>query len=82
MKDQLSPLGKILDGFVLSCDIKAIKPDRKMFEEILHKYELKPANCIFLDDIESNTKMAESLGIKAYQVKQRSDVLDILQRFE
>ena len=82
LKDQLSPLGKILDGFVLSCDIKAIKPDRKMFEEILHKYELKPANCIFLDDIESNTKMAESLGIKAYQVKQRSDVLDILQRFE
>lgn len=82
LKDQLSPLAEILDGFVLSCDIKAIKPDPKMFEEILQKYGLDPANCIFLDDVKENTKMAESLGIKAYQVKQRSDVVDILQRFE
>jgi len=82
LKDQLAPLEKILDGFVLSCDIKAIKPDRKMFEEILHKYQLNPANCVFLDDIADNTKMAESLGIRAYQVKQRSDVVDILKKFE
>ena len=82
LKNQLAPLAKILDGFVLSCDIKVIKPDRKMFEEILSKYELDPANCVFLDDLADNTKMAESLGIKAYQVKQRSDVVDILQRFE
>ena len=82
LKDQLSPLAEILNGFVLSCDIKAIKPDPKMFEEILQKYELDPANCLFLDDVKENTKMAESLGIKAYQVKQRSDVVDILQRFE
>ena len=82
LKNQLAPLEKILDGFVLSCDIKAIKPDPKMFEEILHKYQLDPANCVFLDDIVDNTKIAESLGIKAYQVKQRSDVVDILKKFE
>ena len=82
LKNQLAPLAKILDGFVLSCDIKVIKPDRKMFEEILRKYELNPANCVFLDDIADNTNMAESLGIKAYQVKQRSDVVDILKKFE
>ena len=82
LKDQLAPLEKILDGFVLSCDIKAIKSNRKMFEEILRKYQLDPANCVFLDDIADNTNMAESLGIKAYQVKQRSDVVDILKKFE
>lgn len=82
LQEQLSPLNEILDGFVLSCDIKAIKPDRKMFEEILHKYDLDPANCIFLDDVKDNTKMAESLGIKAYQVKHRGDVVDILKTFE
>lgn len=82
LKNQLSPLNGILDGFVLSCDIKAIKPYSKMFEEILCKYQLNPVNCIFLDDVKDNTKMAESLGIKAYQVKQRSDVVDILKKFE
>ena len=82
LEEQLSPLNEILDGFVLSCDIKAIKPDPKMFEEILHKYDLNPENCIFLDDVKDNTKMAESLGIKAYQVKHRGDVVDILKTFE
>ncbi|WP_248034788.1 HAD family phosphatase [Streptococcus sp. oral taxon 431] len=82
LEEQLSPLNEILDGFILSCNIKAIKPDPKMFEEILHKYDLNPENCIFLDDVKDNTKMAESLGIKAYQIKKRSDVVDILQRFE
>ena len=82
LEEQLSPLNEILDGFVLSCDIKAVKPDRKIFEEILHKYDLNAENCIFLDDVKDNTKMAESLGIRAYQVKQRSDVVDILKKFE
>ena len=82
LEEQLSPLNEILDGFVLSCDIKAVKPDRKIFEEILHKYDLNAENCIFLDDVKDNTKMAESLGIKAYQVKKRSDVVDILKTFE
>ena len=81
LEDQLSPLKELLDGFVLSCDIKAIKPDLAMFKEILDKYQLDPANCVFLDDIEDNTSVAEKLGIKAYQVKKRSDVVDILKSY-
>ena len=81
LDEQLSPLKELLDGFVLSCDIKAIKPDLAMFKEILDKYQLDPANCIFLDDIEDNTSAAEKLGIKAYQVKKRGDVVDILKSY-
>ncbi|UJD00672.1 HAD-IA family hydrolase [Streptococcus oralis] len=81
LEEQLSPLKELLDGFVLSCDIKAIKPDLAMFKEILDKYQLNPTNCVFLDDIEDNTIAAEKLGIKAYQVKKRSDVVDILKSY-
>ena len=81
LDEQLSPLKELLDGFVLSCDIKAIKPDLAMFKEILDKYQLDPTNCVFLDDIEDNTSAAEKLGIKAYQVKKRSDVVDILKSY-
>ena len=81
LEEQLSPIKELLDGFVLSCDIKAIKPDLAMFKEILDKYQLDPANCVFLDDIEDNTIAAEKLGIKAYQVKKRSDVVDILKSY-
>ena len=81
LDEQLSPLKELLDGFVLSCDIKAIKPDLAMFKEILDKYQLDPANCIFLDDIEDNTSAAQKLGIRAYQIKKRSDVVDILKSY-
>ena len=81
LEEQLSPIKELLDGFILSCDIKAIKPDLTMFKEILDKYQLDPANCVFLDDIEDNTSAAEKLGIKAYQVKKRSDVVDILKSY-
>ena len=81
LDEQLSPLKEVLDGFVLSCDIKAIKPDLAMFKGILDKYQLDPTNCVFLDDIEDNTIAAEKLGIKAYQVKKRSDVVDILKSY-
>ena len=81
LEEQLSPLKELLDGFVLSCDIKAIKPDLAMFKEILDKYQLDPTNCVFLDDIEDNTNAAQKLGIKAHQVKKRSDVVDILKSY-
>ena len=81
LEEQLSPLKELLDGFVLSCDIKAIKPDLAMFKGILDKYQLDPTNCVFLDDIEDNTDAAQKLGIKSYQVKKRSDVVDILKSY-
>ena len=81
LEEQLSPIKELLDGFVLSCDIKAKKPDLAMFKEILDKYQLDPTNCVFLDDIEDNTIAAQKLGIKAYQIKKRSDVVDILKSY-
>ncbi len=81
LEEQLSPLKELLDGFVLFCDIKAIKPDLAMFKGILDKYQLDPTNCVFLDDIEDNTSAAQNLGIKAHQVKKRSDVVDILKSY-
>ena len=50
-------------------------------KEILDKYQLNPTNCVFLGDIEDNTIAAEKLGIKAYQVKKRTDVVDILKLY-
>ena len=48
---------------------------------ILDKYQLNPTNCVFLDDIEDNTIAAEKLGIKVYQVKKRTDVVEILKSY-
>ena len=50
-------------------------------KEILDKYQLNPTHCVFLGDSEDNKMAAEKLGIKSYQVKKRSDVVDILKSY-
>lgn len=53
----------LIDGKIVSGDIKLIKPDSKIYTALLEKYNLKPDECIFLDDREENIIAANQLGI-------------------
>lgn len=53
------------DGIVVSSDIKIIKPDARIYQYILDKYALVPAECLFLDDVEANVLAAREMGIQA-----------------
>ena len=55
----------LMDGGVFSCDVKLIKPDRKIYECITQKYNLVPSECVFIDDIERNVKAAKDFGFNA-----------------
>ena len=59
----------------------AKKVSDEEFLALIDKYQLDPTNCVFLDDIEDNAIAAEKVGIKAYQVKKRSDVVEILKSY-
>ena len=41
---------------------------------ILDKYQLNPTNCVFLDDMEDSTIVAETLDVKSY------DAVDVLRK--
>ena len=41
------------------------KPDPAAFRYVISKYELEPANCIFIDDSQLNCAIAHSLGMHA-----------------
>lgn len=53
----------ILDGYVLSCDVKMIKPEKGIYEYFLKKYNLKAEECIFIDDLERNIEGAKACGM-------------------
>lgn len=55
----------LMDGGIFSCNVKLIKPDRKIYECITQKYNLVPSECIFIDDIERNVKAAKDFGFNA-----------------
>ena len=58
-----------MDGGLLSCDYKVIKPDPAFYMILIEKYGLEPSECVFFDDLEDNLAAARSLGIHTILVK-------------
>ena len=58
---------KLFEGIVISGEIKMLKPFKKIYQYTLNKYNLNPANCIFIDDRLSNVEGAIKCGINAIQ---------------
>ena len=58
-----------MDGGLLSCDYKVIKPDPDFYQILIDKYDLVPSECVFLDDLEANLETARQLGIHTIRVK-------------
>ena len=54
-----------MDGGVYSYEVHSIKPEAKIYETLFEKYDLKPEECLFIDDIPANVHKAKSLGMKA-----------------
>ena len=53
-----------LDGWVFSHEAGLMKPDRKIYEAALRKFELVAEACVFVDDIVANVEAAEALGMR------------------
>ena len=53
------------DGFVISGIEGVAKPDRRIFEILLHRYRLEPAATVFIDDSPANVDAARGLGLIA-----------------
>ena len=57
----------LMDGGIFSCNVKLIKPDRRIYEALAEKYGLTPSECVFIDDIERNVNAARDFGYRAIQ---------------
>ncbi|OXC15286.1 MULTISPECIES: HAD family hydrolase [Lactobacillus] len=73
-----SSMGDYFDGFVFSAQEKMMKPDKQIYQCLLKRYDLKPEECLFVDDLGNNTKAASELGIQAFTFK--IDRLDELKK--
>jgi len=62
------------DDYVLSYEVRALKPDPEIYRAALKKAGASPASCIFIDDIEENVRAAAALGLKAILYKPGTDL--------
>ena len=66
------------DAFYLSHEINFRKPDAEIYEYVLEQHDLKPQECLFIDDTRENTDAAKKLGIHTWNIEPaREDVIDL-----
>lgn len=60
------PAFRFFDGFVISADYLALKPEPEIYRVLFDKFALDPAQCLFIDDLERNIDGARAMGMRGY----------------
>ena len=61
-----APVIPYVDGVVVSADERMMKPDPSIYQLLCERYDLDPAECLFVDDNEDNCEGARVAGMHAY----------------
>jgi 2-haloacid dehalogenase len=59
------PFFRHFDGCVISGIERVAKPDRRIFETLMSRYDLEPEATVFIDDTAANVAAARDLGLVA-----------------
>jgi putative hydrolase of the HAD superfamily len=55
---------RYFDGGIISAEVKLSKPDIRIYRNLLNKYDLKPEESVYIDDIEENVVAAKKTGMQ------------------
>lgn len=70
----------LVDGGVISYEVKIVKPEPGIYEALLAKYRLKAEESVFLDDRAENIAAAEQLGFHGIVVETFEQVKEELKK--
>lgn len=69
---------KDLDGIVVSGDEKIVKPDPKLYEILLNRYNIDAESSLFIDDNLDNIKTADKMGFKTLHFTEKVNLEKLL----
>lgn len=52
-----------IDGCLVSYEVKCLKPEPKIYHELLNRFNLNPSECLFFDDRSENIEGGKKVGI-------------------
>ncbi|HTO93203.1 MAG TPA: HAD family phosphatase [Bacteroidota bacterium] len=55
----------LFDAVTLSFEVRAMKPDRRIYRDILAKLRLPAGACVYIDDIQEFVDAGKALGLRA-----------------
>ena len=80
VKEGYLPAASIAKGIVLSCEERVLKPNEKIYNILLERYNLDPHNTMFFDDLPENIWGAARCGINGFVVENESELLTYLDK--
>ncbi len=60
---QFIPVLSLMDGKIVSSYYKLLKPEREIYETLYNEFNLKPEECVFIDDLQKNIDGAKEAGM-------------------
>lgn len=75
------PILKLVDGWIVSCEYRILKPNEELYNILFDKFNIKPEESIFIDDKEENINIAKKLGMKGFTLdinKGLNDLIEVL----
>lgn len=80
VKEGYLPAASIAKGIVLSCEEKVLKPNEKIYNILLERYNLDPHDTMFFDDLSENIWGAARCGINGFVVENEHELLTYLDK--
>lgn len=80
VKEGYIPAASIAKGIVLSCEEKVLKPNEKIYNILLERYNLDPHDTMFFDDLSENIWGAARCGINGFVVENERELLTYLDK--
>jgi len=62
---------QVIPNHFLSYKLRALKPEPLIFERVLQRLSLNPAEVLYIDDIEENLHAAEQFGFECHLFRER-----------
>lgn len=73
---------ELFDGGVVSYEENLIKPEKEIYEKIIHKYELQLNETVFIDDMKENVLAAMEQGLKGIILENPKDLIAQLEKLD
>ena len=70
----------VFDEMIISAEVRAMKPDPKIFQIALERFGVKPKEAVFVDDFYANIEGCEKVGMKGVHFKDAESTLEQLKK--
>lgn len=64
---EFSEFPRYFKDIIVSAEIGVLKPDSRIYKNLIDKHQLQPSECVFIDDMMANVEGAIAVGMHAFQ---------------